>query len=156
MTSTSSSASSTADEKAPVEWRVSLASSSMEGFAPGYKSTNQDSWIALPSYGGNPGSVLMGVFDGHGRAGHHVSRFLKEKLPATLLAMLKDPNHCDHPFLDAFENINLRMSTAVEDSAPNNLCRAPSGMGSYRDGVKKCGGICGACKPKCGFDAYNR
>ena len=85
-----------------------------------------------------------------------MSRFLKDKLPVTLLQMLRDPNHMDHPFLDSFEDLNARMSTAAEDAAPDNSCRAPSGMGSYREGVKKCGGICGVCKPKCGFDAYNR
>ena len=63
MISSSSSAPSIPTEDKPVDWRVSLASFSLEGYAPGYKSSNQDSFIALPSFGGNPGSILLGVFD---------------------------------------------------------------------------------------------
>ena len=50
------------------------------GYAPGYKDANQDSCLAFSAFGG-PGAALLGVFDGHGSLGHHVSGFLRRALP---------------------------------------------------------------------------
>ncbi|XP_074286937.1 putative protein phosphatase 2C 12 [Silene latifolia] len=50
----------------------------------GGKVVNQDSAVIYQSYGATDG-VLCGVFDGHGKNGHLVSRFVKERLPLLLL-----------------------------------------------------------------------
>lgn len=48
------------------------------------ESPNQDSWIVLKMGDWS----MYGVFDGHGKAGHHVSNFVKESLPKLIV---KDP-----------------------------------------------------------------
>ncbi|WOK96887.1 putative protein phosphatase 2C 12 isoform X1 [Canna indica] len=51
----------------------------------GKKGLNQDSAILCKDYGMEEG-VFIGVFDGHGRSGHIVSRLVREYLPALLLS----------------------------------------------------------------------
>lgn len=67
--------------------RVEAACISRMGYAPGYKSDNQDSCFAFTVYG-NSDSALFGVMDGHGTHGHLVSRFLTQQLPSVLFPRL--------------------------------------------------------------------
>lgn len=57
---------------------------------------NQDAWIALRV---SDRHSIYGVFDGHGEDGHHVAQFVKEKLPAVLVA--------DDRFAQSIEMSNL-------------------------------------------------
>lgn len=52
------------------------------GHQPGnpYKQ-NQDSYILVPNMLGQLGLHLFSVCDGHGLNGHHVSQYIKERLP---------------------------------------------------------------------------
>lgn len=45
------------------------------------ESPNQDSWVVLKMGDWS----IYGVFDGHGKAGHHVSEFVKESLPKLIV-----------------------------------------------------------------------
>lgn len=56
---------------------------SKAGQEPGYKKTNQDNCFLHKNFM-TVRQSLFGCFDGHGPNGHHVSAFVKEKLPATL------------------------------------------------------------------------
>jgi hypothetical protein len=49
---------------------------------------NQDSYIQKPDL--LPATHLFGVCDGHGKEGHHVSGFLKTKIPAFIKKKLKN------------------------------------------------------------------
>ncbi|XP_073000044.1 probable protein phosphatase 2C 12 [Typha latifolia] len=51
----------------------------------GKKGPNQDTAILCQGYGMEEG-VLCGVFDGHGRSGHVVSRMVRDYLPSLLLS----------------------------------------------------------------------
>jgi serine/threonine protein phosphatase PrpC len=48
------------------------------GYAPGYKSTNQDACTAVHPYL-DEAQALMAVADGHGVEGHCVSSFIQRK-----------------------------------------------------------------------------
>ncbi|KNA21158.1 hypothetical protein SOVF_045990 [Spinacia oleracea] len=50
----------------------------------GGKAVNQDSAVLCQGYGSKDG-VLCGVFDGHGKTGHHTSKIIKYRLPLLLL-----------------------------------------------------------------------
>ncbi|CAL9767297.1 unnamed protein product [Musa acuminata subsp. burmannicoides] len=63
----------------------------------GKKGLNQDAAILCKDYGVEDG-VFCGVFDGHGRSGHIVSRMVRDNLPALLLSqhnalLLDDEDH---------------------------------------------------------------
>lgn len=45
------------------------------------ESPNQDSWVVLKM----GDYSIYGVFDGHGKAGHHVSQFVKESMPKLIV-----------------------------------------------------------------------
>lgn len=66
---------------------ASLAKENVRGWV------NQDATCAcgLPGQDGRPGPLLFGVFDGHGRSGHDVSRLAAERLPAHLQAQPEHP-----------------------------------------------------------------
>ena len=38
---------------------------------------NQDALKVLPAFGGDEQQLLLGVFDGHGEDGHHLSHFVR-------------------------------------------------------------------------------
>lgn len=50
----------------------------------GGKSVNQDSAVLCQGYGTKDG-IFCGVFDGHGKNGHKVSRIVRQRLPVLLL-----------------------------------------------------------------------
>ncbi|KAF8388861.1 hypothetical protein HHK36_025542 [Tetracentron sinense] len=52
---------------------------------PGSKGSNQDAAILLQSYGMEDGA-FCGVFDGHGKNGHIVSKLVRSRLPSLLLS----------------------------------------------------------------------
>ncbi|WOL14034.1 hypothetical protein Cni_G22814 [Canna indica] len=54
----------------------------------GKKGVNQDAAILCKGYGGEDG-LFCGVFDGHGRSGHAVSRLVRDHLPCLLLSELR-------------------------------------------------------------------
>lgn len=53
------------------------------GFIPGNPhKQNQDSFALSPNMGGVQGLHFFAVCDGHGLNGHHVSAYIKERLPS--------------------------------------------------------------------------
>lgn len=59
--------------------RIGIGFTCRKGLKP--ESPNQDSWVVLKlgDYS------IYGVFDGHGKSGHHVSNFVKEALPKLIV-----------------------------------------------------------------------
>ncbi|EEE63406.1 hypothetical protein OsJ_18218 [Oryza sativa Japonica Group] len=51
----------------------------------GEKGINQDCSIVCEGFGCEEGSVLCGIFDGHGQWGHYVAKAVRESLPPALL-----------------------------------------------------------------------
>ena len=46
---------------------------------------NQDSYIVEKDFLSNSSNIILGVFDGHGQNGHHVSSYLKKNIASILL-----------------------------------------------------------------------
>ncbi|KAI5349364.1 hypothetical protein L3X38_002251 [Prunus dulcis] len=51
----------------------------------GQKGINQDCLIIWEEFGCQEDMIFCGIFDGHGQWGHHVSKKVKESMPASLL-----------------------------------------------------------------------
>jgi serine/threonine protein phosphatase PrpC len=87
----------------------------------------QDSFIVIPDISKDGGTcgALFGVYDGHGSVGHHVSRFIIAKTPATLNVqkMIKDPSPKANGKLmeDSFKSIHnqVRYRSAVLVGTPS-------------------------------------
>ncbi|KAK9742026.1 hypothetical protein RND81_03G144000 [Saponaria officinalis] len=78
----------------------------------GDKGVNQDSAVMFQGYGAEEG-LLCGVFDGHGKYGHLVSKVVKERLPLLLLEQ-KNAN------TDVDENSSESQETSEDDSSSNS------------------------------------
>ncbi|XP_021749847.1 probable protein phosphatase 2C 12 [Chenopodium quinoa] len=80
----------------------------------GGKGVNQDSAVLCQGYGSRDG-VFCGVFDGHGKTGHHASKAIKYRLPLLLLdqknAVLSSEANAN--------NLETQSSTNSSDSSPN-------------------------------------
>ena len=64
---------------------IKYAWRSLRGFYPETPNKdNQDAYLALTNYGGIKNQALFGVFDGHGRDGHHVARYVRDHLPTVI------------------------------------------------------------------------
>lgn len=59
-----------------------------QGFIPGQKKTNQDSFIIHNNFADVQNLWMMGVNDGHGAHGHLVSNFVKVHLPKILADLI--------------------------------------------------------------------
>lgn len=97
-----------------------FCSLSQAGHEPdGVKKENQDSFIVIPdiSKDGQCGA-LFGVYDGHGSVGHHVSRFIIGRTPATLpvAKMLKDtsPKFNSKVMEDSFKSLHNQLEKQKE------------------------------------------
>lgn len=55
-----------------------------QGWIPGQKKVNQDSYIIEKNFCGVKDLWMLGVCDGHGAQGHLVSNFVKVNLPRIL------------------------------------------------------------------------
>jgi serine/threonine protein phosphatase PrpC len=51
------------------------------GRIPGVRKTNQDNYIIEKDFTGIKNCWMLGVHDGHGEHGHHVSEFIRMVLP---------------------------------------------------------------------------
>lgn len=67
--------------KGPV---LTYAVKTRQGFIPGQKKTNQDSFVIHNDFAGIKNLWMMGVCDGHGAHGHLVSNFVKQNMPKIL------------------------------------------------------------------------
>ncbi|KAG1665674.1 hypothetical protein FOA52_005464 [Chlamydomonas sp. UWO 241] len=118
---------------------VHIACLSRKGHAPGYKTENQDSMFVYDAFPARA-RLLFGVFDGHGSSGHDVSGFVREALPGALYDRLADGMAPEDALPAVIASVNARLETAPRDRGPT---------------CPGCGGQCGVCLPRCGFDAYN-
>lgn len=77
------------------------------------ESPNQDAWIVVRP--GN-GFSVYGVFDGHGKAGHDVSHFVKSILPKTILddPRLGKSSQMVHVMGDAFARMAEQVAQATQ------------------------------------------
>lgn len=67
-------------------YKLRYAYVSQRGYYPeALDKANQDSFCALPKFGGKEGEHFFGVFDGHGELGTPCSHFAREKVPDNLL-----------------------------------------------------------------------
>lgn len=109
------------NEVLPAVYGMRFASLSQAGHEPdGVKKENQDSFIVIPDISKDGGTcgALFGVYDGHGSVGHHVSRFIIAKTPATLNVqkMIKDPSPKANGKLmeDSFKSIHNQLEKQKE------------------------------------------
>lgn len=76
---------------------------------------NQDRGLAIYPWRGEPSMGLFGVYDGHGRAGEHVSEFVLQNLPQCLLEdtdkLDKDPGQA---LSDAYVKVDEDLARAVD------------------------------------------
>jgi serine/threonine protein phosphatase PrpC len=83
------------------------------GFSPFSRKVNQDALLVSTNLLDVPGLDVFGVFDGHGEFGHHVSRFIAEKLPVFLESegerLISDTGK-------AIENAVSRLCEAIKSS----------------------------------------
>jgi len=84
---------------------------SQRGYYPEdlYKN-NQDSFKIVESFGGNPETILLGVFDGHGSDGDSCSYFVRDHIEEHLKATMKKyPDDFERAYKEAFVNVNNQM-----------------------------------------------
>ena len=60
---------------------------------PDVKKINQDNFFIYNNFNNNPNYVFMGVCDGHGLYGHHVSSFLANTLPQNMNDNILEKNY---------------------------------------------------------------
>ncbi|KAL9230375.1 hypothetical protein vseg_005737 [Gypsophila vaccaria] len=82
----------------------------------GGKGVNQDSAVMFQGYGAEDG-LLCGVFDGHGKNGHLVSRVVKERLPLLLLEQKKGITDV---VMEADGNSSESQASSDDDSSLNS------------------------------------
>jgi len=68
-------------------------------------------FLSLKGYGSEDG-VLCGVFDGHGEYGHKVSKIVRERLPALLLAQM---NAVTDVGIRLYESVSENQETTYHD-----------------------------------------
>mmetsp|Transcript_2397 Transcript_2397/g.8829 ORF Transcript_2397/g.8829 Transcript_2397/m.8829 type:complete len:429 (+) Transcript_2397:148-1434(+) len=100
-----------AEEPAPSPVSTLCAYISKAGQEPGYKKTNQDNCCVRRVFR-TKGEALFGCFDGHGPNGHHVSGFIKERLPLELLRHPTLVSDVDQSLVEGF----LRTDEALRAS----------------------------------------
>ncbi|KAI3847443.1 hypothetical protein MKW92_000457 [Papaver armeniacum] len=83
----------------------------------GTKGTNQDAMIVWENFASRPGTIFCGVFDGHGRYGHMVSKRVRDCVPLKNLSqywgMVEDDpiSQLKGSFLKAFEVMDRELRT---------------------------------------------
>jgi serine/threonine protein phosphatase PrpC len=81
------------------------------------ESPNQDSWVVLKM----GDHSIYGVFDGHGKAGHHVSQFVKEALPKIIV---KDQRFRTDDMIDMLTDVYKRMQNMIAAATRMNKLEA--------------------------------
>jgi len=97
---------------------VTISGRSVIGAAKGDANepcVNQDAYCALPNGFASSRGGFLGVFDGHGPVGHLVSRYVKERLPARLIAdkhsratLMENPRRALEA---AFRGVNVELNS---------------------------------------------
>ncbi|RZC82940.1 hypothetical protein C5167_045728 [Papaver somniferum] len=83
----------------------------------GTEGTNQDAMIVWENFASRPGTIFCGVFDGHGRYGHMVSKRVRDCLPLKNFSQYWDMVEDDRisqlkaSFLKAFEVMDRELRT---------------------------------------------
>ncbi|KAI3924208.1 hypothetical protein MKW98_032409 [Papaver atlanticum] len=83
----------------------------------GTKGTNQDAMIVWENFASRPGTIFCGVFDGHGRYGHIVSKRVRDCLPLNNFSqywgVVEDDriSQLKGSFLKAFEVMDRELRT---------------------------------------------
>lgn len=85
----------------------------------GGKSVNQDSAVLCQGYGAADG-VLCGVFDGHGKNGHKVSKMVRRRLPVLLLDQM---NALVEENSDKDNNSSENQETTSHDLSSDGKCQ---------------------------------
>lgn len=99
--------------------KLGFGASCKKGLKP--ESPNQDSYSVVHAEGD---FILMGVYDGHGIQGHHVSQFVKDLLPKLFLS---DPNRVKDPKLALHESFIRCQNLILHSEKTQNLQSAMSG-----------------------------
>lgn len=81
------------------------------------ESPNQDSWVVLKI----ADFSIYGIFDGHGKAGHHVSNFVKEALPKIIV---KDQRFRTDSMLEMLVDVYKRMQNMIAAATRMNKLEA--------------------------------
>ncbi|CAK0737017.1 hypothetical protein CVIRNUC_000841 [Coccomyxa viridis] len=76
----------------------------------GVRKANQDSAVALQGF--RAGESVFGVFDGHGPNGHHVSHFLKLRLPGVLSRNLSELADAREAVSQTFQELQAGLERA--------------------------------------------
>ena len=79
--------------------------------------TNQDGYIAIPSFGGKNDQHFFAVIDGHGNYGEEVTHYIKTKLPYYLEDAFKEKNISGNlvkdEIMQAFASVFKRINTEL-------------------------------------------
>ena len=79
---------------------------------------NQDTYLIVPSFGGNKSRFLMSVFDGHGSTGELCAQFTRDALEDTLIKLsARYPTDFPTAFKMSFLQINQRLKMSGTDVA---------------------------------------
>ena len=86
-----------------------------KGFSgPGVEKTNQDNYFIYHNFVNNPSNIFIGVCDGHGSCGHHVSGYLVNNLPQNVNASLINQNITDISTANFEEISKIISSTFIQ------------------------------------------
>eukprot|EP00656_Telonema_subtile_P053699 TRINITY_DN783_c0_g1_i11.p1 TRINITY_DN783_c0_g1~~TRINITY_DN783_c0_g1_i11.p1 ORF type:complete len:512 (-),score=95.68 TRINITY_DN783_c0_g1_i11:315-1850(-) len=86
---------------------------------------NQDSVLIERDLNGDPNKHLFGVFDGHGRLGHHCSQFARNSFSGALRCSKSFEESVSTAYQHAFHQVNAQMhQTAALDDRVSGTCAA--------------------------------
>eukprot|EP00301_Raphidiophrys_heterophryoidea_P023997 c7657_g1_i1.p1 GENE.c7657_g1_i1~~c7657_g1_i1.p1 ORF type:complete len:315 (-),score=46.44 c7657_g1_i1:480-1397(-) len=84
--------------------------------------TNQDSFFIVEEFDG-PATQYMGVLDGHGSTGHHVSQFITKHLPQIVHKKLgKVDEDAEKAFIEAFAEVDHQLAENVDATLSGSTC----------------------------------
>lgn len=106
----------------PLNYQIKVAAKSVRGSVGGVdKPNNQDTWFTVEASGWH----FMGVCDGHGLFGHHVSGYLKAVLPQLVLdtASFNGANQASEGLKSAYgQAVKGLKSTSIDCSNSGSTC----------------------------------
>lgn len=79
-----------------------------KGYAP-YNPAKKNQDALIMTEDPVTGAMLVGVLDGHGEVGHHVSAFFQERLPKMIFSHPKFPSNCAQAMADCIAAIEKTM-----------------------------------------------
>jgi serine/threonine protein phosphatase PrpC len=97
---------------------VRYAFLSQRGYYPDdLEKENQDAFLILPNFNGRAGSLLVGVFDGHGEFGDDLSQYVRDNLESVLSEALRKHSDFTKAVDAAYISLNTQMQEEMGEEA---------------------------------------